>query len=90
MKNDTILRIASSRDASPGQVLIAWALTRGTSVIPKSVNPSRIRENWRALEVTLNDADMEAIAALDASERMIRGDFWYLHESYTPSTLWGD
>ena len=38
---------------SPAQVLLAWALRRGTSVIPKSTNPGRIRENL-ALAVAYN------------------------------------
>ena len=35
-EHPTIVSIADAHQATPGQVLIAWALARGTSVIPKS------------------------------------------------------
>ncbi|MGB8332259.1 MAG: aldo/keto reductase [Polyangiales bacterium] len=89
-QHPTIVQIAKSHDATPGQVLIAWALARGTTVIPKSVNPARIAENWAARDLTLTPGDMSAIAALDRHQRMVDGSFWFLGETYSPRTLWGD
>jgi len=89
-QDPTILQIAEAHAATPAQVLIAWALARGTSVIPKSVNPGRIAENWAARGLTLTPDDMRAIAALDRRQRMVDGSFWFLGETYSPSTLWGD
>lgn len=89
-KHPTIVAIADSHDATPGQVLIAWALARGTSVIPKSVNPSRIAENWEARRLSLSPGDMSAIAALDRHERKVDGSFWFLGETYSPETLWDE
>jgi diketogulonate reductase-like aldo/keto reductase len=43
--DQTVDRIAKKLNKSPGQVLVKWAIQRGTSVIPKSTNPNRIREN---------------------------------------------
>jgi diketogulonate reductase-like aldo/keto reductase len=39
-------------------------------VIPKSQTPSRIRENIAIFDFALDDADMQAIAALDAGHRI--------------------
>jgi len=89
-KHPTITAIAEGQDATPGQVLIAWALSRGTSVIPKSVNRNRIAENWGAREVTLSLADMTAIAALDRHQRMVDGRFWFLGDTYSAETLWDE
>ncbi|MGB5696384.1 MAG: aldo/keto reductase [Polyangiales bacterium] len=89
-KHPTIAQIADSHGATPGQVLIAWALSRGTSVIPKSVNPKRIAENWAARELSLTLADMTAIAALDKHRRMVDGRFWFISETYSPQTLWDE
>jgi len=89
-KHPTIAQIADSHGATPGQVLIAWALSRGTSVIPKSVNPKRIAENWAARELSLTLADMTAIAALDRHRRMVDGRFWFIGETYSPQTLWDE
>lgn len=89
VKHPTIVEIAEKHGATPGQVLIAWALARETIVIPKSVNPGRIEENLGAKDLTLTPADMTAIAALDANQRMVQGTFWYQSETYSPETLWG-
>ena len=86
----TIVQIAEAHGATPGQILIAWALARETSVIPKSVNPERIAENWAASDLTLTLADMTAIAALHRHHRMIDGKFWFVGKTYSPQTLWDE
>ena len=87
-KHPTIVSIANAHGATPGQVLIAWALARGTSVIPKSVNRARIAENWGARNLTLTLADMTAIGGLDRHERKVDGRFWFMGETYSYETLW--
>lgn len=82
--------IATEHGATPGQVLIAWGLARGTSVIPKSTHPARIAENWSAQEVTLTPANLKAIEALDAKRRMIDGHLWLAGEGYSVQTLWDE
>ena len=61
--------IAARHDATPAQVIIAWHLARGFVVLPKSVTPSRITENFESPGVTLTEADMAEIAALDRGFR---------------------
>jgi alcohol dehydrogenase (NADP+) len=90
LEHPTIIDIADAHGATPGQVLIAWALARGTAVIPKSVRPERIAENWAAREVELTAEDMAAIAALDTHQRKIDGRFWFVGETYSPQTLWDE
>ena len=63
-----IREIAERLEATPAQVVLAWHLTLGTIAIPKSVTPSRIRENFGALNVRLTPEDLAAIAALDRGE----------------------
>ncbi|MHC6219344.1 aldo/keto reductase [Arthrobacter sp. MMS24-S77] len=65
LENTTIARIAAKHGATPAQVVIAWHLAIGNVVIPKSVTESRIQENFAALGVTLDEADVEAISGLD-------------------------
>jgi alcohol dehydrogenase (NADP+) len=89
-QHPAIVEIAQARGGTPGQVLIAWALARGTSVIPKSVNPGRIAENWAARDLTLTAADMTAIASLDRHQRMVEGGFWFIGETYSAQTLWDE
>ncbi len=65
LEHPVIAEIAAKHSATPAQVVIAWHLAIGNVVIPKSVTESRIRENYAALDVTLDGADIEAINGLD-------------------------
>lgn len=86
-----IAAIAERHAVSPAQVLIAWALARGTAVIPKSVKPEHIRQNLEAAKIELSPADMEAIAKLDRHRRYVTGSFWALPGSgYTVQNIWDE
>lgn len=91
LEDPIIHDIADNHGASPAQVLIAWALQRGTAVIPKSVNPERLQQNLAAAELTLSDDDMQAIAALDKHRRYVDGGFWAQPGSdYSLASLWDE
>lgn len=65
-----VVAIADRLGLSPAQVIIAWHLAHGLSVIPKSQNPDRLRQNFAARQVVLDDEDIAAIDALDGSGRI--------------------
>jgi alcohol dehydrogenase (NADP+) len=91
LEEPVIREIADHHGASPAQVLISWALHRNTVVIPKSVNPERLKQNLAAAELSLNDADMDAISALDKHRRYVDGGFWAQPGSdYTLANLWDE
>jgi alcohol dehydrogenase (NADP+) len=91
LENPVIIEIAAANGYTPGQVLIRWAIQRGTSVIPKSVNPGRIKQNFEAASITLSENDMKKIAALDNHERLITGAFWHAPKlGYTKESLWDE
>ncbi|KAF5006039.1 hypothetical protein FDECE_7551 [Fusarium decemcellulare] len=54
------LSAAQNKTVTGAQVVLAWSTLNGHTVIPKSVTPSRIRENFQEVEL-----DEEAIKALD-------------------------
>ena len=86
-----IKSIAEKRHATPGQVLVSWAIQRGTSVIPKSVNPGRIRQNLDAASLVLTGEDMDAIDGLDRHFRYVTGAFWAFEGGpYTVNGLWDE
>jgi 2,5-diketo-D-gluconate reductase A len=62
--------IASARGVTPAQVVLRWHLDLGNVVIPKSVTPARIAENFDVLGVELGEEDHRAIAAMDRGERI--------------------
>lgn len=63
LSNPDIAKVAQRLGKSPAQVIIRWHLDNGLIVIPKSVTPSRIEENFKVFDFTL---DAEAKAVLDA------------------------
>ena len=65
----TLDTIGARHGKSAAQVVVRWHIELGNVVIPKSVTPSRIRENLEVFDFTLAAADHEAIRALDAGER---------------------
>lgn len=89
LADPVVQAVAERNGATPAQVLIAWAMQRGTSVIPKSVNPERIRQNFEATKIELGPEDMAAIGALDRAERIVRGEFLCPSGSpYSVEWLW--
>ena len=71
-----VTSIADEVSKSPAQVLIRWALQRGTSVVPKSVTPSRIESNLDVFSWTLSDDQMRRLSTIEPQVRMLHGDFW--------------
>ncbi|MDQ0924882.1 2,5-diketo-D-gluconate reductase A [Pseudarthrobacter sp. W1I19] len=69
LEDPAVAAIAAKHGATPAQVVIAWHLAIGNVVIPKSVTESRIRENFAALDVSLDAGDVEAINALDSTAK---------------------
>lgn len=70
LANPDIAKVAQRLGKSPAQVIIRWHLDNGLIVIPKSVTPSRIEENFKVFDFTL-DADAKAVLdALDGDNRV--------------------
>ncbi|GAA1083221.1 aldo/keto reductase [Nocardiopsis composta] len=61
---------AAKHGRTPAQVVLRWHLQLGNIVIPKSVTPSRIAENFDAFGFTLDGEDLERIAALNTGARL--------------------
>ena len=68
LEDPTITRIAEEVGKTPAQVVLRWHIQRGDIVFPKSVTPSRMRENFELFDIELGTEDMEAISALDRGE----------------------
>ncbi len=91
LEDSTIVAIAERHGITPAQVLISWAIHRGISVIPKSVNPARMKQNLAAAEVSLTQEDMQDIVGLDQNRRYVSGEFWAIKGSpYTVANLWDE
>lgn len=65
LKDERIVRIADEVGATPAQVIIAWHLATGLSVIPKAGDLEHLASNWGAQDVHLSDDQIAAIDAMD-------------------------
>ncbi|KRV51228.1 oxidoreductase [Wenjunlia vitaminophila] len=70
LREPTLVRIAERHGRSVAQVMLRWHLQLGNIAIPKSVTPSRIRENIDVFDFTLDDEDLAAVAELDSGQRL--------------------
>lgn len=64
-----IVTIAAKHGRTPAQAILRWHVQLGNIAIPKSVTPSRIRENIAVFDFELDAADMAAIERLEAGRR---------------------
>jgi len=69
LQDDTIAGIAQLLSRTPAQVVLRWHVQLGHVVIPKSVTPSRIAENFQIFDFELEPEDLAAIEGMDRGER---------------------
>ncbi len=71
LKDKVIARIAAKHNATPAQVILAWAMGEGYSVIPSSTKRENLESNLKAQNLQLDAEDKKAIAALDCNDRLV-------------------
>jgi 2,5-diketo-D-gluconate reductase A len=69
LEDPVLVGVAERNEITPAQAILAWHLASGIVVIPKSVTPARIVENFAAQDVSLSAEDIAAIDGLDRGER---------------------
>jgi len=76
LQHPKVRSIAKRHDVTPAQVVLRWALQRGTSVVVKTNSISRMAENLGSLDSKtwevhgeLGDDEMDALSGLDAGVR---------------------
>lgn len=74
LTNTVIGKIAERLGRTPAQVIIRWHIDNGLVVIPKSVTPSRIVENFKVFDFKLSSNDLAELNALDDSGARIGPD----------------
>lgn len=69
LEDPVILDIAKAHGKTAAQVMLRWGVEEGRSVIPKSVKPARIAENFDIFDFALTPEQLAAIDALNTNER---------------------
>ena len=71
LKDEVIARIATKHNATPAQVILAWAMGEGYAVIPSSTKRENLASNLKAQDLQLDEGDRQTIAALDCNDRLV-------------------
>ncbi|CAN6715697.1 unnamed protein product [Malus baccata var. baccata] len=83
VNQDPVLNeIAEKLNKSTVQVCLHWGIQRAHSVLPKSVNESRIKENLSLFDWSIPPELFSKISG-HHQQRLLRGDF-VVHESLSP------
>ena len=64
LDNEDLKEIAKKYNKSIAQIAIRWSLQKGFNPLPKSVTPSRIKENFNVFDFEISDKDMKFIDGL--------------------------
>ncbi|MGH1520419.1 aldo/keto reductase [Chryseobacterium sp. JK1] len=70
LSNPELKSIAEKYGKTVAQVILRWHLQEGFVVIPKSVTPSRIEENFKVFDFELTEDEMNIVRSLDTGKRL--------------------
>ncbi|XP_075458661.1 estradiol 17 beta-dehydrogenase 5-like isoform X1 [Ascaphus truei] len=82
LKNPVLNTIAIKHSRTPAQMAMRYLLQRGIVVLVKSVNPTRIKENFQVFDFQLSDEDTKTLDALNQNMRYMKSSHWKDHPKY--------
>ncbi|MCT4640218.1 MAG: aldo/keto reductase [Bacteroidales bacterium] len=89
LEDTLITSLANAKGISVAQMILAYGVQRGISVIPKSVNAQRLKQNLDAAKVELTDEEMLNMASLNMDRRYVEGKFFEVPGGpYTSNSIW--
>lgn len=68
--DETLKSIGDKYGKSNAQVALRFLIQKGVSVIPKTVNKDRMKQNFDVFDFELSDEDMNAIVAMDKAQSL--------------------
>ena len=67
--DDTAFKeMAQKYGVSEAQLLLRWGVQNGYAVLPKSLNPDRMRQNFDIFSFSIDDADMAQMATMNLGD----------------------
>lgn len=76
MDNQAVKDLAAKYRKTPAQILLRFSLQRNITVIPKSTNPNRLKENIEIFDFELNADDMKKLASQNQEIRICDFSFF--------------
>ncbi|XP_037035048.1 aldose reductase-related protein 2-like [Bradysia coprophila] len=65
LEDDVVVEIANRHSKSTSQILMKYWIQQNVAVIPKSINPARVRSNFDLFSFELSSDEMEKLKTLD-------------------------
>ncbi|KAK9127313.1 hypothetical protein Syun_016110 [Stephania yunnanensis] len=84
IRDERVQTIATKLNRTPAQVLMNWALQRGTSAIPKSTNEERIKQNIQVFGWDLPQEHFLILNTLPDQKRVLDGENLLVNKSEGP------
>ncbi|KAJ0027900.1 hypothetical protein Pint_35345 [Pistacia integerrima] len=83
LENPTVNMVAQKLGKTPAQVALCWGLQMGHSVLPKSINETRLKENFDVFEWCIPEDLLAKLSEIKqaSSERLTKGSE-FVHEKF--------
>ncbi|CAL7938560.1 unnamed protein product [Xylocopa violacea] len=72
LDNPKIIELSNKYNKTPAQIALRYVLQHGIAIIPKTVTPSRLKENMNIFDFSLTDEEMGSIASIGTGQRVSR------------------
>jgi len=77
LQDPLLVKLAEKHGKSVAQITLRWFVQRGLVALPKSVTPSRMKENISIFDFSLSEPEMKEIASIDRNYHFLRPQDWY-------------
>jgi diketogulonate reductase-like aldo/keto reductase len=77
LSEEIIVKLARKHKKTPAQILLNWAVRRGTIAIPKSITSDRLTENIDIFDFELTNEDQSEINSLNRNYRFVNPAGWW-------------
>lgn len=81
LKDPIVTKMADKCDKTPAQVLLRHALQNGVAVVPKSMTPTRIKENFDVFNFFFTPNEMKTLNMLDKGQYARSFNYSFLGEA---------
>ena len=91
LENEMLKQIAKAHGKTVAQVSLRWIVEQGATVVVRSLNKERMKQNMGIFDWELVDDDYKKINQIP-QRRLIPSDFWVSPQGpfQTPEELWDD
>ena len=71
-KENILNDLSKKYNKSVYQIVLRWHIQKGVIIIPKTVRPEKMKENFEILDFSLNDEEMNEIDKLDGTKNRVQ------------------